>query len=50
VRELLNETAAFIFDLDGTLIDSLPYHILAFKDVLLEKGIRISDQKLRRLT
>jgi len=40
---------AIIFDLDGTLINSLPYHFLAFKDLLLERGIRISDSHLRVL-
>jgi HAD superfamily hydrolase (TIGR01549 family) len=40
---------AIIFDLDGTLINSLPYHFLAFKDMLLEHGVRISDQHLRVL-
>jgi len=39
---------AIIFDLDGTLINSLPYHLLAFKDILLEHGIRVSDEYLRR--
>lgn len=38
-----------IFDLDGTLIDSLPYHSIAFKDLLLEKGIRIDDGYLKKL-
>lgn len=40
---------ALIFDLDGTLINSLPYHFLAFKDLLLERGIRVDDNKLRKL-
>lgn len=40
---------AIIFDLDGTLINSLPYHFLAFKDLLLEHGIRISDNHLKVL-
>jgi HAD superfamily hydrolase (TIGR01509 family) len=34
---------AIIFDLDGTLIDSLQYHIMAFKDLLLERGIKVSN-------
>ena len=38
-----------IFDLDGTLIDSLPYHFLAFKDLMLEYGIRIDDKHLKKL-
>jgi len=40
---------AIIFDLDGTLINSLPYHFLAFKDMLLEHGVRISDHHLQVL-
>lgn len=40
---------AIIFDLDGTLIDSLPYHFIAFKDLLLEHNLRISDAYLQRL-
>jgi beta-phosphoglucomutase len=39
---------AIIFDLDGTLINSLPYHLLSFKDILLEHGIRVSDEYLRK--
>ena len=40
---------AIIFDLDGTLINSLPYHFLAFKDLLLEHNIRIEDSYLKKL-
>lgn len=40
---------AIIFDLDGTLINSLPYHFLAFKDLLLEHNIRIADNHLKSL-
>jgi HAD superfamily hydrolase (TIGR01509 family) len=40
---------AILFDLDGTLINSLPYHFLAFKDMMLEHGTRISDSHLRIL-
>jgi HAD superfamily hydrolase (TIGR01549 family) len=40
---------AIIFDLDGTLINSLPYHILAFKDLLLEHNIRIDEEHLKKL-
>jgi HAD superfamily hydrolase (TIGR01509 family) len=40
---------AVIFDLDGTLINSLPYHFLAFKDLLLEHNIRIDDSHLKKL-
>jgi beta-phosphoglucomutase len=40
---------AVIFDLDGTLIDSLPYHFLSFKDLLLEHGIKVPNSYLKRL-
>lgn len=40
---------AIIFDLDGTLINSLPYHLLAFKDLLLEHGIRINEKRLSKM-
>jgi beta-phosphoglucomutase len=38
-----------IFDLDGTLIDSLPYHMMAFKDLLKEHGIKVSHSYIRKL-
>ena len=48
-KELNKKYKAIIFDLDGTLINSLPYHLLAFKDLLLEYGIRVEDNYLKRL-
>jgi HAD superfamily hydrolase (TIGR01509 family) len=38
-----------IFDFDGTLVNSLPFHILAFKDMLLEHGIKIQEEELNKL-
>jgi len=43
------EYKAIVFDLDGTLINSLPYHYLAFKELLLEHNIRVDDDKLKKL-
>lgn len=34
----------FIFDLDGTLIDSMPYHIKAWQQVAIEHGFSIEPQ------
>ncbi len=40
---------AIIFDLDGTLINSLPYHVLAFRDLLFERGVRIDEAHIKKL-
>jgi len=40
---------AIIFDLDGTLINSLPYHLIAFKDLMLERGFRVPDRDVQRM-
>ena len=49
ISKISKKYKAIIFDLDGTLINSLPYHELAFKDLLLERGIRIDQKNLRNL-
>lgn len=38
-----------IFDLDGTLIDSIPYHFRAFEALLNEYGIKIPRKKIKKL-
>jgi beta-phosphoglucomutase-like phosphatase (HAD superfamily) len=35
--------AAFLFDLDGTLIDSVYQHVLAWREALEQGGIRRAD-------
>ena len=37
---------AFIFDMDGVLVDSMPYHVDAWITTLNEIGINISRQDL----
>jgi phosphoglycolate phosphatase-like HAD superfamily hydrolase len=39
---------AFLFDLDGTLIDSVYDHVMAWHDALLEAGIEVSVWRLHR--
>src|SRR4051812_48584216 len=39
---------ALLFDLDGTLIDSVYQHVLAWQEALLGAGIELSVWKLHR--
>jgi len=47
--KLKKEYKAVIFDLDGTLINSLPYHIKAFQDLFLEHGFRVPSNRIKHL-
>src|SRR5512143_3467838 len=38
--------AAFIFDLDGTLVDSMPYHVLAWAQLSDELGLGLSEAEV----
>lgn len=42
----LNNYEALLFDLDGTLINSMPWHNQAWKEAFLEFGVIIDDQFL----
>ena len=48
-KEFNKKYKAIIFDLDGTLINSMPYHELAFKDLLREHNIEIDEKHLRKM-
>lgn len=39
---------AFLFDLDGTLIDSVYQHVLAWREALEEAGIKLSVWRIHR--
>lgn len=39
---------AFLFDLDGTLVDSVYQHVLAWQDALRETGIELSVWRIHR--
>ena len=39
---------AFLFDLDGTLIDSVYQHVIAWRESLMEVGINLSVWKIHR--
>lgn len=51
VKELiLNPKAkALIFDLDGTLADTMPVHFLAYKNILAEYGIHFTPELFAKL-
>jgi beta-phosphoglucomutase-like phosphatase (HAD superfamily) len=39
---------AFIFDLDGTLVDSVYLHVLAWREALDHEGIHLSVWRIHR--
>jgi HAD superfamily hydrolase (TIGR01509 family) len=39
---------AFLFDLDGTLVDSVYQHVLAWHEALAQEGIRLSIWRIHR--
>jgi beta-phosphoglucomutase len=44
------ERTAFLFDMDGTLADTMPYHLQAWMDLLDELGVRMPDRDFLRKT
>jgi HAD superfamily hydrolase (TIGR01509 family) len=40
--------SAFLFDLDGTLVDSVYYHVLAWSEALAAEGIELSVWRIHR--
>jgi HAD superfamily hydrolase (TIGR01549 family) len=44
----LDRTVAFLFDLDGTLVDSVYQHVLAWQDALDGVGIELSVWRIHR--
>src|ERR1700738_1322341 len=39
---------AFLFDLDGTLVDSVYQHVLAWQEALIAEGIELSVWRIHR--
>jgi beta-phosphoglucomutase-like phosphatase (HAD superfamily) len=37
------------FDLDGTLINSLPYHLEAFRELMLERGVKVKESEIKKM-
>ncbi len=40
--------SAFLFDLDGTLVDSVYQHVLAWREALEEAGIELAVWRIHR--
>jgi HAD superfamily hydrolase (TIGR01509 family) len=47
-RSQMRIEPVFIFDLDGTLVDSVYQHVLAWKEALDEEGIELSVWRIHR--
>lgn len=44
----MNQYQAFIFDMDGTLINNMPYHIRAWLALFAEMGVNITEEEFHR--
>jgi HAD superfamily hydrolase (TIGR01509 family) len=44
----MERTSALVFDLDGTLVDSVYEHVLAWRDALEQAGIELSVWRIHR--
>lgn len=47
-RPIATPSPAFLFDLDGTLVDSVYQHVLAWREALEEAGIELSVWRIHR--
>ena len=45
---MTDPTVSFLFDLDGTLVDSVYQHVLAWHEALQEEGIELSIWRIHR--
>jgi len=47
-QEAMHREQAFLFDLDGTLVDSVYQHVLAWREALEKAGIQLSVWRIHR--
>lgn len=43
----MNQKTAFLFDMDGVIVDSNPTHTIALKQFCLKHGFHLTDEQLR---
>jgi HAD superfamily hydrolase (TIGR01509 family) len=48
VKKTLSKSPAFLFDLDGTLIDSVYQHVLAWREALERGGVQLAVWRIHR--
>ncbi|HEY1469029.1 MAG TPA: HAD family hydrolase [Candidatus Acidoferrum sp.] len=48
MKKISSKTPAFLFDLDGTLIDSVYQHVLAWREALQRGGIELAVWRIHR--
>jgi HAD superfamily hydrolase (TIGR01509 family) len=48
VQDQIMRTSAFVFDLDGTLVDSVYQHVLAWREALETAGIELAVWRIHR--
>jgi beta-phosphoglucomutase-like phosphatase (HAD superfamily) len=47
-REIIRGKTAFLFDLDGTLVDSVYQHVLSWREALEDGGIHLAVWRIHR--
>src|ERR1700734_1571320 len=48
MEQIMRIATSFLFDLDGTLVDSVYQHVLSWKDALDAEGIELSVWRIHR--
>jgi beta-phosphoglucomutase family hydrolase len=49
-EQTMTESIAFIFDMDGTVVDNMPVHNQIWQEILAEEGVRIDKGEFNRQT
>jgi len=42
----MTNATGFIFDMDGTLVDNMPYHVRSWQQLLAELGVKMTRQEI----
>lgn len=47
-QEILRDVQAIIFDMDGTMINNMPYHAMAWKKFCKQHGLDLTDEEFKQ--